>query len=147
MIRVLKGERSNYWRSHFGVVFLGALLTLSVLFPKPTLEQYTIFRIIISLAAAGVAAVFLGLLEIRIGTWLNAGGAMAVFVVVFFYNPAALVKPIPPPTYTSFDTKTGIPYGKEISFLPGNIAKIPNCGGMRRLPEAAGLCRLQLPGQ
>ena len=74
----------------FGVVFVAALLALAVWIPKPTPFQYTVFRIVLALAAAGVGATIPGFLEARVGTWVRAGGAMAIFVVVYFYAPAAL---------------------------------------------------------
>jgi hypothetical protein len=78
----------------FGVIFLIALLTLAVAFPNPTSFQYTIFRIVLSLACAGVAAVIPGFLLVRtdtLGIAIRAGGAIAVFVVVYLINPAQLV--------------------------------------------------------
>jgi len=75
----------------FGVVFLIALLTLAVAFPDPTSFQYTVFRIILSLAAAGIGALLPGVLDVNPGKWIRAGGALAVFVIVYFYSPAALV--------------------------------------------------------
>jgi hypothetical protein len=75
----------------FGIVFLIVLLTLAILVPNPTAFQYTIFRSVLALAAAGVAAMIPGFIAVSISTWLRAGGALAVFVVVYFYNPAALV--------------------------------------------------------
>lgn len=49
----------------FGVVFVTALLTLAVLFSEPTPFQYTVFRIVLALAAAGVAAVIPGILNVN----------------------------------------------------------------------------------
>jgi uncharacterized membrane protein YbhN (UPF0104 family) len=79
----------------FGVVFLAALLGLAVAIPNPTPSQLETFRIIIALAAGGVAAVIPGLLDFRLGRGsqfaLRAGGALAVFVIVYFYSPARWV--------------------------------------------------------
>ena len=75
----------------FGVVFLGLLLLLSLRFPQPTSFQYTVFRIVLALAAAGIAALIPGLLEVNAGAWLKASGALAVFAVIYFYSPAGLV--------------------------------------------------------
>jgi hypothetical protein len=79
----------------FGVVFVVALLTLAIFFPTPTAFQYTIFRTVLALAAAGVAAMIPGFISLSISKWLRAGGALAVFAVVYFYNPAALVRSAP----------------------------------------------------
>jgi hypothetical protein len=75
----------------FGVVFVIVLLVLAVFIPKPTPFQYTVFRIVLALAAAGVAAVIPGFLQAKVGAFIRAGGALAVFIVVYFYSPVALV--------------------------------------------------------
>jgi hypothetical protein len=78
----------------FGVVFVVALIVLSISFPNPTAFQYNVFRIVLSLAAAGFAAMIPGFINIEISATakmlVRAGGAMAVFVIVFFFNPAQL---------------------------------------------------------
>lgn len=77
----------------FGVIFVVVLLVLAMAVPNPTPFQYTVFRIVLSLAAAGVAAMIPGFIEVEVSGWVRAGGALAVFVIVFFYNPAAIVVP------------------------------------------------------
>jgi hypothetical protein len=74
----------------FGVVFVSVLLIVALLVPEPKPFQYTVFRIVLALAAAGVAAVIPGILMVNPWKWLRAGGALAVFVIVYFYAPAAL---------------------------------------------------------
>jgi hypothetical protein len=76
----------------FGVVFVVALIALALFVPHPTAFQYTVFRIVLSLAAAGVAITFTGFLQVTLSAWIKAGGALAVFVLVFFYNPVSLVE-------------------------------------------------------
>lgn len=75
----------------FGVMFLIGLSVLSISLPNPTLFQYTVFRIILALAAAGVAAFIPGFIQVEVNTWVRAGGAIAVFVMVYFFSPAGLV--------------------------------------------------------
>jgi hypothetical protein len=84
----------------FGVVFVTALLVLAILFPKPTVFQYTVFRIVLAIACAGVAAVIPGVLDLKIRSAIRAGGALAVFVIVYFYSPAGLVVEPPQPEPT-----------------------------------------------
>ncbi len=76
----------------FGVVFVAALLAFIVAVPNPTIEQFEVVRIILALAAGGVAALIPGFLNLQLGTGadltLRAGGALAVFAVVYFYSPA-----------------------------------------------------------
>jgi hypothetical protein len=75
----------------FGVVFIVTMLVLAIAFPNPTSFQYTVFRIVLALATGGVAAMIPGFIEVTVSGWLRAGGALAVFAVVYFYNPASLV--------------------------------------------------------
>jgi hypothetical protein len=75
----------------FGVIFISVLLALVVLLPKVSAEAYTVFRIVIALAAAGVGAIIPGFLDVHMKGLLRAGGAMALFVVVYFFSP-------PPPS-------------------------------------------------
>jgi hypothetical protein len=78
----------------FGVAFIVTLILLAIRFPRPTPFQYNVFRTVLSLAAAGVAAMVPGFIDVQIGTTakllIRAGGALAVFVIVFFFNPAKL---------------------------------------------------------
>lgn len=75
----------------FGVTFVIVLLVIAFVEPEPSSFQYNIFRVVLSLAAAGVVAVLPGFIEVKFGKWLRATGALAVFVVVYFYNPASLI--------------------------------------------------------
>lgn len=75
----------------FGVVFVVVLLALAIKFKKPTPFQYTVFRIVLALAAAGVAAFIPGLIEVELHHWIKTGGAMAIFVIIYFFSPAGLV--------------------------------------------------------
>ncbi len=101
----------------FGVVFVLLLLIIAIGFPSPTPFQYTIFRITISLAAAGVAAMIPGFITIEIANWVRAGGALGVFVVVYFYNPAALVSP-------GALSQTNVIKGDQSQIINGNKGQI-----------------------
>ncbi len=78
----------------FGVAFFVALIVLAMKFPHPTLFQYNVFRIILAIAAAGFAAMIPGFINLEFKPvsemLIRAGGAIAVFVIVFFFNPAQL---------------------------------------------------------
>jgi hypothetical protein len=80
----------RYLAFGFGVVFVVVLLVLATRYPNPTPFQYTVFRIVLALASGGVAAMIPGFLSVQVSTWLRAGGALAVFVIVYFYSPAGL---------------------------------------------------------
>lgn len=82
----------------FGVIFVGVLLTLVVAIRDPSPAQLVVFRTVLALAAAGVAAFIPGVLNVEL-PWLRAGGALAVLALVYVYSPAELaVKPPPPPS-------------------------------------------------
>jgi hypothetical protein len=74
----------------FGVVFIVILLVLAILKPTPTPFQYTVFRIVLALAAGGVATMIPGFLTVTVSKSIRAGGALAVFLIVYFYSPAGL---------------------------------------------------------
>lgn len=78
----------------FGLCFVAALLVLAIWFPKPTPFQYTVFRITLALAASGVAGVIPGMIRLKVQPGavllIHAGGALAVFVIVYLLAPAAL---------------------------------------------------------
>jgi hypothetical protein len=82
----------RYLAFFFGVVFIVVLIVLAIFFPNPSPFQYTVFRIVLSLAAAGTATMIPGFLEVNLSNRIRAAGALGVFVVVFWFNPAALVK-------------------------------------------------------
>lgn len=94
-----------------GVAFIVTLLVLAIKFPHPTPFQYNVFRIVLSLAAAGEAAVVPGFLNVSINTSIRAGGALAVFIVVFFFNPAKLVATTGAPPIPDGDVTFSVPQG------------------------------------
>jgi hypothetical protein len=80
----------------FGVIFLSVLLAVAIYAPDPAPALLvTVTKIIIALAAAGVAATIPGFLEVKFSpstaVVVRAGGAIAVFVLIFFFVPAGLV--------------------------------------------------------
>jgi DNA-binding MarR family transcriptional regulator len=80
--------------SVFGVVFIVSLLTLAIRFPHPTNFQLLVFRTVLALAAAGIAASVPGFLNLSLdltGVAVRAGGALAVFLLIYRLNPAETV--------------------------------------------------------
>lgn len=75
----------------FGVVFLSALLAIAIFIPHPADFQIYVFRIVLAIAAAGVAAMIPGVLNVSVADWVRAGGAIAVFVIIYAVNPPSLV--------------------------------------------------------
>ena len=79
----------------FGVVFVALTIVLAIKYPHPTLYQYNVFRTVLALAAAGIAAMIPGLITIEFvpttELLIRALGGLAVFVIVFFFNPATIL--------------------------------------------------------
>lgn len=73
------------------VAFLITMVALAVIFPTPPPSMERSFRTILSLMAAAFGAIIPGFIEVKFRSWLRAGGGMAVFVLVYFANPAGLV--------------------------------------------------------
>jgi len=74
----------------FGCLFVIILLIFAVAIPNPTEFTAFVFRVVLSLAAAGVGAVLPGLLEVKL-PGIRAGGALALAAVVYFMNPPAII--------------------------------------------------------
>jgi hypothetical protein len=76
----------------FGVLFIATILTLIVQIPNPTPPQAHVFSVVMALAAGGFASVLSGMLKVNLkfGTKaaIGATGALAVFVIVYFFVPA-----------------------------------------------------------
>lgn len=75
----------------FGTTFVVIMLAIALFVPDPTTFQQFVFRIVLGLAAAGVAATISGVLHVQIRSTIRAGGAISVFVIVYFFSPAALL--------------------------------------------------------
>lgn len=74
----------------FGIIFIIVILLLSIKFPNPTPHQAWVFRVVLSLAAAGIGATLPGLLKIegQIAQFaIGASGALGLFIIVYFFNP------------------------------------------------------------
>lgn len=107
----------------FGIAFVVTLIVLAVKFPTPTIFQYTVFRIVLSLAAAGVASMLSGFVELNLSPIIRAGGSLAVFLIVYFYNPAQIAVTTPPADSTSiFNIALACEKNNEISV---EIVKFP----------------------
>jgi hypothetical protein len=79
------------------VVILGAIFTivpliLTVMVQDLNQSSYQIIKIVLALGCAGVAAGIPGVLEADLHNGIKAGGAIAVFVIIYFFSPAALTK-------------------------------------------------------
>ena len=76
----------------FGCVALAVVLWLAFRAETLNEQQFEILRIVLALAGGGVGAVIPGFLDVSVKAStklaLRAGGALAVFVVLYFWSPA-----------------------------------------------------------
>ncbi|WP_109479674.1 hypothetical protein [Paraburkholderia sp. C35] len=72
----------------FGIVFVTFILLIAIFKPNPSDFQFKVFWAVMAMAVAGIAAVIPGFIEVKISRWVLAGGALAVFVMVYFFTPA-----------------------------------------------------------
>ena len=75
-----------------GLILL--ILVIAVLIPHPTPFQYIVFRTTLALAAACVASALPGFFEFNPEVpkaGIAAGGALAVFVLVYMWNPGRII--------------------------------------------------------
>jgi hypothetical protein len=91
-------QTQNWFAFAFGCVMLVVLLLLPFILPAtlpPYIEKFysKIPLTLLSLGAAGFGAALTGFLLVQIGTQNNlirGGGALGMFLVVFFWNPAGM---------------------------------------------------------
>lgn len=118
-----------YWLASF-VVFLLLAVSLAVALPRQTPTQQFYFRILIGLAAAGIATIISGFIDIEL-KWLKvtirAGGPVAIFVL------ACLIKP---PTFEQDDLADIFLDGDWEFFLVINSKDIK--GGNARIKHTRG---------
>ncbi len=81
----------------FGFIFIATVVAIAVAIPVTNAFQETILRIVLALAAAGIAGTTPKLLKVKAGRSLKVGGAMIIFLVVYFFNPAVLIVDGPAP--------------------------------------------------
>jgi peptidoglycan/LPS O-acetylase OafA/YrhL len=101
----------------FGCVFLAAVLWLAFRAETVSEQQFEILRIVLALAGGGVGAVIPGFLDVNVKAStklaLCAGGALAVFVVLYFWSPAHWE---PPSTAaTTVCAQQGVAVGGNVS--------------------------------
>lgn len=65
------------------------IVLLFVFVPCPSSSQYGVFRAVLAIALAGFAAVIPGFLKVQHKQMIQAGGALAVFVLAYFLDPAS----------------------------------------------------------
>jgi hypothetical protein len=79
----------------FGSVFIISILVFTAVVKNPSPTEIWTYRIILALAAAGVAAVLPGFIDIKYKGFVQAGGAIGVFVLILLAFPAPEPAPAP----------------------------------------------------
>jgi hypothetical protein len=94
----------------FGAVLLAVMLFVAFRVPQPSPTQWFVFRVTVALAAAGIVAMIPGLFSLHVTSGLRAGGAIAVFVLLYVWNPPELLTGSPPSSVIQQSTSgTGSP--------------------------------------
>jgi tetratricopeptide (TPR) repeat protein len=74
-------------------MLLGTILVLTFAYPAPITLQYAFFRIVFTLASAGLFALIPGLMKINISKIIHIGGTIIIVLVMYFYPPINLFIP------------------------------------------------------
>jgi hypothetical protein len=80
----------------FGFVFVVTILVFTAVVKNPSPTEIWTYRIILALAAAGVAAILPGFIDIKYKGFVQAGGAIGVFVLILVAFPAPDPTPAEP---------------------------------------------------
>ncbi|MBV6425974.1 MAG: hypothetical protein KIPDCIKN_00465 [Haliscomenobacter sp.] len=88
------GGQSSRMPFAFSIIAFGTLLALTLLIPGWAQQNNALFKTLLALAAAGVAATLPGFLNFEINNAVKAGGALAAFALVFLVNPAKEEEPL-----------------------------------------------------
>ena len=99
IMKYKEGGSSHTWEkvvaSVFGVSFVIVMLFIAISFPNPTDFQIFIFRVVLALSASGIGAVIPGFINLEMTKeklmLVRAGGAIALFLLIYLINPPVLV--------------------------------------------------------
>jgi hypothetical protein len=87
--RMNQNRKSQLPITIIGVVFIGLLIFISIKFPTTIQQYFSIYKTILAIACAGVAALIPGFFNINYQGTIRAGGALGVFTLIFiFLKPA-----------------------------------------------------------
>ena len=78
-----------------GIIILTTIIIIALKIPDPTAFQLWTFRIIAGLGAACLGAIIPGFVELGgdIGEIaIRAGGAIALFIIIYLINPPTIVR-------------------------------------------------------
>jgi hypothetical protein len=74
-----------------GIIFIIVMLLIAWFIEEPSSFQYGIFHVVLALAAAAFAAILPGAISANLPWGISAVGSLAVFIIIYFKSPAALV--------------------------------------------------------
>lgn len=80
-----------------GVAFVATLILIALFVPEPKPFPIFIFRVVLALGAGALGALIPGFIEVKFRNWLRAGGAIALFVIVYLINPPELISEVARP--------------------------------------------------
>lgn len=78
-----------------GLALVIVTLVMALMIPKPSVFQLWVFRVIMALGGASLGAIIPGFIEFNSEMneiALRAGGAVALFLVIYLMNPPTYVK-------------------------------------------------------
>jgi hypothetical protein len=71
----------------FGAIFIITILAFATIVKDPSSTAIWTYRVILALAAGGVAAILPGFIDVKYKSFVQAGGAVGVFVLVLMAFP------------------------------------------------------------
>lgn len=77
----------------FGAIFIITILAFATIVKDPSSTAIWTYRVILALAAGGVAAILPGFIDVKYKSFVQAGGAIGVFVLVLLAFPAPTPTP------------------------------------------------------
>ena len=120
---------SNRWLIAFLLMAIISIVA-AVFIPDQNAVQQFYFRVVVAISMAGISAIIPGFLHIEL-SWLKnsirAGGAIAIFVLIYAVNPAEITNSFRPTVNLS---------GEWNFFLQSNNSEIP--GGVARIDHRVG---------
>lgn len=82
-----KSTTNSNWPIYIGIGLVILITLLIIFIPCPSSAQYEVFHAILALCIAGLGAIIPGFLKVEYKGLLQAGGAMGLFVLVFWGGP------------------------------------------------------------
>ena len=70
----------------FGTAFFTVLIAIALLDKHPSKSSWYVYTCVLAMAAGGVGALLPGAINVNLHPGIRAGGAIAIFVLVFFYG-------------------------------------------------------------